>query len=432
MDFSNAAFVDIYVQPGTRKRMRFPRIGATQWNEVRAGVFHTSTAGWLPGRKHFAESEPDLKIPFSSSERSDVGSLFVQECEDSFRCTVDLPFSTLLTLSRFEETLPGERDLHSRFSAFSSVAWRDGFLHRPIVDEYGLAIQQVLTALLPNWNPPVRRLRLKISHDVDELGIPFSLRGALARTFRDGRPWDTVRDLFAPLLSPVLTIDTAHQHQLKRIVQFSAERQINSAVYWKASQHGPHDTGYDPRDIRITNLMKALRSKDVEMGIHPGYASFDSPETFRSEVQTLREVLGEHQLGGRQDYLRWNPETWVRWNAIGLGYDSSVGFADHTGFRAGTSFPYRPWLWSQQRTADLVEIPLLATDSSMQSYMKLTPDKALQVLRNLLARCRAVGGVFCLAWHNTRILHPGFRAAFQTILDELRETPTYDWRSPSS
>jgi hypothetical protein len=63
------------------------------------------------------------------------------------------------------------------------------------------------------------------------------------------------------------------------------------------------------------------------------------------------------------------------------------------------------------------------------SYMKLDPRQSLLALRDLLSRCRAVGGVFALAWHNTRIQHAGVCSAFQKILDELRETPTYDWRT---
>ncbi len=425
LELTNPAFVDVYVLPGSRKCLRFPRVDATRWNQIKSANFATCTAGWLENRTNYPGAEADFKIPFSSSELKDVGPLFVRESEDLFRCSVDLPLSALLTLCRFEETFSGERDQHGRFSAFTSVAWRDGFLHRPIVDEYGRAIEQVLMELLPGWRPVKRWLRIKLSHDVDELGIPFSFRGAFARTFRDARVSDTTRDLLAPLLG----IDTAYQRQLKRIVKFSADRNLNCAVYWKAADLGPHDTGYDPRDVRVTTMITRFRSNNVEMGVHPSYVSFDSAEVLRCEVQTLREVLGEQRLGGRQDYLRWDPQSWVQWDSLGLAYDSSVGFADHYGFRAGTCFPYRPWLWSEERVADLIEIPLHATDSALMSYMKLNAKQSLLALHDLVSRCRAVGGVFALAWHNTRIQHAGFCAIFQKILDELRETPTYDWRT---
>jgi len=43
-----------------------------------------------------------------------------------------------------------------------------------------------------------------------------------------------------------------------------------------------------------------------------------------------------------------------------------------------------------------------------------------------VARCRAVGGVFTLLWHNTRIVHQGFLRAYQQLLDELAGTVGYN------
>jgi hypothetical protein len=427
IDFAKQDFVHVFVQPGTGKRIRFPRVAAITWNQFQKGVFHTSTAGWLPGTQHKDELTCDFKIPFSSSSQVELGPLFVADSPDCFTCSVDLLSSIALTLGRFEETLPLQRDLHGRFPASSSIASRDGFLHRPIVDEYGLALEQVLAILLPGWRRPERHLRVKLSHDVDEIGIPFSFRSTAAKTLKHGRPLSTLRDLVAPALG----IDTTYQVHLKRLVQLSIERKLDSAIYWKTSKPGPYDTGYDLSDPRILKLIYALTMNGVEMGIHPSYATFRSPERLRSEVDQLKALLGRQKLGGRQDYLRWSPQSWIDWDSLGLAYDCSVGFADYIGFRAGTCIPYRPWLLSQQRKADLLEIPLLAMDSTLQGYMNLKPKHALTLLRDLVDRCRAVGGVFTLAWHNTRIMNSEYAATYRCLLDELAGSPKYDWISAS-
>ena len=425
VDFADRDFVNVLVQPGTRKRIRFPRIGAGMWNQIQRGVFHTATASWPSHQRRTGEFTADLRIPFCSSSHFDLGPLFVSDSRDSLTCAVDLLASTVLTLARFEETLPSPKDVHGRFPASASVAWRGGFLHRPIVDEYGLALERGLELLLPGWRPLQRRLCVKVSHDVDEIGIPFSLRGALAKTVRNGRPILTLRDLLAPLLRG----DTTHQVLLKRLAQHSLERGLDSAIYWKSSRFGPYDTGYDVDDPRIRKLIDLLRAENVEMGIHPSYATFHSPKLFRSEVEKLSALLGSRDLGGRQDYLRWSPESWVEWDAVGLAYDSSVGFADHIGFRAGTCIPYRPWLWSQQRRADLVEIPLVAMDSTLFGYMNLSAEQALALLLDLCDRCRAAGGVFTLAWHNTSLANSSHAAIYRVLLDQLASSGRYDWKS---
>lgn len=423
IECNNPGFVEVFVQPGTNCRIRFPRAGPRFWKCLRAGEFQTSTLSWL--RSPALALIPDFKIPFSSAAKQQTGPLFAPRGEDCVECAVDLPVSTFLTLSRYEETLPGPRDEHGRFSAYSSIAWKEGFLQRPIVDEYGLALEQALIYLLPGWRPQKRRLRAKLGHDVDEIGVPFSLRTALGHTLRRKHPMATIRDLLAASTGA----DTTYQIYLRRIVELSIGRGLDSAVYWKASDLGPFDSGYDPRHKQIARLIEAFRARGVEMGIHPGYATFESPAQLRAEVETLRQLLGEDRLGGRQDYLRWKPETWVLWDSLGLAYDASVGFADQIGFRAGTSYPYRPWLLSQSREADLLEIPLLAMDSTLHGYMKLQPDQALSKLRDCVARCRAVGGVFTVVWHNTKLMEAGYTRIYRQLLDDLAGTSGYDGRT---
>jgi len=423
VDFEEQNTVTVFVQPGTNRQIRFTRCPASFWEELSSDKFHTSTASWMCA----PDSPPvrNFKIPFSSDPRSEVGPLFRPAGIDCVECPVDLLTSTVLTLARFEETLEAPHDAHGRFPASSSIAWRDKFLHRPIVDEYGLALAQALSYLLPGWKPKERRLRVKLGHDVDDIGIPFRIRRAMGHTVRRRRPLASLRDILAARTR----IDTTYQSLLRTIVGFSLQHQLDSAVYWKASSPGQHDSGYDPNQCRVREMIECFRNQGVEMGIHPGYATADCEETLTAEVLTLQKLLGERRLGGRQDFLRWKPETWGKWESLGLAYDSSVGFADHIGFRAGTAYPYRPWLLLQNREAKLLEIPLVAMDTTLIAYMKLSPEEALSKLREYSAHCRNVGGVFTLVWHNTTLMVRRYRRVYETLLKELAAADRYDWRA---
>lgn len=420
----DAESVTVFVNPGTTTRVSFPRSGAKFFDDLRAGVFRTSTAIWPePGDRSGLES--NFKVAFSSAGFQDTRPLFSID-GDCARFSLDLLVSTVLTLSRFEETLPGPRDQHGRFSAFSSVAWRDGFLDRPIVDEFGLGLEMALRALLPGWQPLPRRLRVKLGIDVDEIGIPFSLRTSVGHCLRRRRPEATVRDLVAAATG----VDTFYQKLLREMVSLAVDRNVGTAVYWKASTRGRHDTGYDPRDRRIVSMIESFRRMGVEIGIHPGYETFQSMDALQREVSILEELLPQKPLGGRQDFLRWNPQMWVSWESLGLAYDASVGFADHVGFRAGTCFPYTPWLLAERREAQLLEIPLMAMDATLEHYMKLDGHDALGVLRDCVRRCRSVGGVFSTLWHNTKFIRRSHRKLFRALLDELAGTETFEhWQT---
>jgi hypothetical protein len=214
---------------------------------------------------------------------------------------------------------------------------------------------------------------------------------------------------------------------LREIVSLSLSRNLDSAVYWKASRATPRDSGYDPRHRKIRDIIAWLAENQVECGVQPGYETFRAPEKLRREIQILREAMGDGPLGGRQHYLRWCPETWIHWETCGLAYDSSVCFAEQIGFRAGTCVPYRPWLFTLNRAAELLEIPLLVMDRTLLNYMKLTHEEGVEAVSNCVARCRAVGGVFTLVWHNNHLLDPEFKSLYLKILPLLVDGEKYDW-----
>jgi hypothetical protein len=369
---------------------------------------------------------PDFVVPFCRVDSIAQQPLFLEESPQRFLCTEDLLASTLLTLCRFEEVNASNLDKHGRFPASASIALRRGFLDRPIVDEYGLALEQILQAISPGRQPAPRSLRVKLSHDIDLIGIPFDLRSAVGHVMRRGSPLSSAKD-FLSLVTPV---EPAFLDLVRKICQLSIDRGLHSALYWKTSGVSEFDSGYDFADPRIVRVVDWARSQGIEMGVHPGYDTFRSPPHLEQEVQRCRDVLNSERIGGRQHYLRWCPETWADWERCGLAYDSTVGYADHVGFRAGTCIPYLPWLWKANRPADLLEIPLVVMDVTLahNDYMRLDPEQSLSVVNRLMQSCAAVGGVFTLLWHNDRLMPP-YGRYYSPILETLSGIPNYDWES---
>jgi hypothetical protein len=154
------------------------------------------------------------------------------------------------------------------------------------------------------------------------------------------------------------------------------------------------------------------------------------PAELSAEAERCRSAIGEDTIGGRQHYLRWSPDTWLHWEQCGLAYDSTVGYADRVGFRAGTCWPYRPWLWSENRRADLLEIPLIVMDQTLVSpvYMGLPPDESVAAVQDVLRKCANVGGVLTLLWHNNCLGWP-YAAYWPRIFDALAGLENYDWRT---
>ena len=133
-------------------RIRFRHAPATFWHDLVNWDYHVMRAAWpYPPVSPLSVLVPNFIVPFV--DRPYAGPLFVRTSGNTWECPIDLLASMLLTLSRFEELQTDERDMHGRFLAAQSVALKHNFLHRPIVDEYGLALQQVIELLLPDNQP---------------------------------------------------------------------------------------------------------------------------------------------------------------------------------------------------------------------------------------------------------------------------------------
>jgi len=106
-------------------------------------------------------------------------------------------------------------------------------------------------------------------------------------------------------------------------------------------------------------------------------------------------------------YLRWQqPTTLLGWNAAGLRYDGTLGYAEQPGFRCGTCHEYPAFDPVSDKQLELRLRPLIVMDQTIISdqYLGLGLGEAARekilYYKNI---CRAVGGIFSLLWHNSQL-----------------------------
>src|SRR5205823_5536771 len=155
------------------------------------------------------------------------------------------------------------------------------------------------------------------------------------------------------------------------------------------------DPGYPIDDPWLGNLLRRIDERGHEVGLHPSYGTFLDEAGLRRELDRLREITGRQPLGGRQHFLRFAvPATWRSWDAAGLSYDSTLGFAAAPGFRCGTCYEYPVFDLQERRALGLVERPLIAMEASLLDYQRLSPEAAADEMRRLREICRSFGGDF--------------------------------------
>lgn len=175
-------------------------------------------------------------------------------------------------------------------------------------------------------------------------------------------------------------------------------------------------TRYDVEDVR--DEVRKLTEDGWEMGLH-GIDAWRDAECGRTEKERVDSVLGQNTAGVRMHWLCRNSQTDQLLDQAGFDYDSTFGYNETVGFRAGTSQVFRPL-----QTRHLLEVPLHIQDVALfyPAFLDLDEKTAWKRCEAVMEQCRAHSGVVTVLWH-MRSLAPerlwgGF---YRRLLNRFRE-----------
>src|SRR5262249_35038737 len=128
-----------------------------------------------------------------------------------------------------------------------------------------------------------------------------------------------------------------------RMHELEAARGGRSTHFVMAGHHHPLDGDGDTYDRVRTELVDLVRSQGDEVGLHPSYTAGDHPDRLADEKGRLESAVGGPIQSVRFHFLRYDPHSSLaQLDQLGFAIDSSGGYADRPGPRAGFSVPYRP------------------------------------------------------------------------------------------
>jgi peptidoglycan/xylan/chitin deacetylase (PgdA/CDA1 family) len=213
----------------------------------------------------------------------------------------------------------------------------------------------------------------------------------------------------------------------ERLLEAEAEHGASSTFFLLAGHHDGHD-GPAPEtyDRLRPRLVETITAGGGEVGLHGSYLAARDAVLLAQEAGVL-EALGAEVRGQRYHYLRVDPHANLApLPELGIRYDTTVGFPDAPGFRAGIAHPYRPWDVAADRSLDLVEIPLAAMDVTLgaERYLGLSARDAEPRLLSLLDHAAEWGGGFSVLWHSDRFdraTAQGWDRLYFRLIDAVRE-----------
>jgi len=149
----------------------------------------------------------------------------------------------------------------------------------------------------------------------------------------------------------------------------------------------------------IVDTLQKLIGRGREVGLHGVDAWLDSSKG-AAELEEIRRLTGASEIGVRMHWLYFDPQSPAVLEKAGAAYDSTIGYNETVGYRAGTTQAYQPLEASQ-----LLELPLHVMDTALfyPSYLDLDTGQAKVLLGRMMDNVVRFGGVLTINWHDRSV-----------------------------
>ncbi len=244
--------------------------------------------------------------------------------EKNWNLNIDIFGSIFFMLSRYEELIIEDRDLHNRFPATASIAYKANFIQRPLIDEYVEILWECMHQLWPNLKRKERSFKNFITCDLD---FPFD--PALYSFRRMAR--QSIKQILIEY-NPIKSFLTCWRYGLNQL-GFNVKDEYLDAIDWVMDANekagnavafyfityatSKHDPKYNFYSRKMRELFCRIHKRGHEIGLHPGYTTDINQDDFKQSVFMLKKIFDEENIkqefiGGRQHFLKWNASPFTK------------------------------------------------------------------------------------------------------------------------
>jgi hypothetical protein len=340
--------------------------------------------------------------------------------EKEIICGIDIFASSFFMLTRWEEYVNKNRDKYNRFSATQSLAFKNGFLDRPVVNEYVEMLKNILLKFDNSLKFKEYKYQLVLTHDVDTIFKYSTLKSGLREIIGDiikRRNLKLAIKKFLKKIKVHLNLEKDPFDTFKYLMDVSEENNTKSYFFL-------HSSNSSKFDIDNSRNLKKIADKIFErghfLGYHPSYNAYNNEELFKQDKEKIENIINQKLTFGRQHYLRFEiPITWQIWENNNMEWDSTLSYADKEGFRCGVCYPFSVFNILSRKKLHLKEKPLIVMEGSFTTYQpNINPQEMEQKIVKLIDKVRKYNGEFVFLWHNSNF-NTEYWIQYQYIYERL-------------
>lgn len=310
----------------------------------------------------------------------------------------DFPFDIFAAifylLSRYEEYLPHEKDMYGRFAHENSIAFKEGFLNKPVINIWLTDFSSSLKKFFPALTFKTKTFNFLPTYDID-IAYSFKHKGF-------------IRNLGGFIKSPSLE-RLAVLAGLKKdpfdsfdfMDKLHTEFNLNPVYFFLVATSGSlYDKNISPYSNAMWQLIKR-HAKKYRSGLHPSWRSNNNFSILLKEKKIL-ETAGKMEVNiSRQHYIKMSmPQTYQELIKAGIEADYSMGYGSINGFRASVASTFYWYDLTTEKTTSLQLYPFCYMDANSYYEQDLDAGQALEELQYYLNECKKVNGFFISIFHN--------------------------------
>ena len=320
-------------------------------------------------------------------------------CKENPFFQFDIFGASFYLISRYEEYLLHLKDNFGRFNPCSSIAYKNRFLNKPIVDFWIKSFSEKFLDFYPNIK--FRKNSFKLTTCL-EVPCAFEFKGkGLIRTL-GGIVRDFIRLDVYRLYKRVPVLLNLRKDPLDNYsswIKLNKSNGIETTVFFLLSDFSRYD-----RNLSVFSNTFIEKIKDIsdfcEVSLLSSFSSTENELLLKKEINTLQSIIHRPIKKTRQNLLKIDfPTTYRKFARLGFTDDFSLQYYDLPGFRASTSNPFYFFDLENEIETKLLLNPVSVSDRVLKIYKK--PIVARQVLEEITRYVKEVDGIMTLVLNNS-------------------------------
>ncbi len=331
----------------------------------------------------------------------------------------DIFAASFYLLSRYEEYLPHTKDMYGRYAHENSLAFKEGFLHQPVVSYWLQDFRKALLQLFPGLKLRSKTFLYIPTYDID-IAWSFKSKGLLR----------TVGGFFkSPSLKRIGVLAGLQQDPFD-CYDYLKDLHKNDRLppiffFLVATSNSQYDKNISPFNMHMWRLIKT-HGRQYKIGLHPSWRSYEKPALIQKEKKIIETASKTVVTKSRQHYIKLDlPSTFEHLLKAGITADYSMGYGSINGFRTSIASSFLWYNLDQETMTALRLHPFCFMDANSFFEQKQDAATSLKELRYYYEECKKVDGEMISIFHNyllgTDPLFAGWREMYGEFIAQVQQ-----------